>query len=83
MDNVRQSLATLASYKVAQLIAKNKRPFTDGDFVKKMWAVVKTVCWEKIKLFSGVSCSARTITRRIREISENMKYTQKGCFEDI
>ena len=24
---------TLACYKVAQLIAKDKRPFTDGDFV--------------------------------------------------
>ena len=73
----------LASYKVAQLIAKDKRPFTDGDFVKKcMMAVVETVCSEKIKLFFGFSFSARTITRRIRKISENVKYNQKDCFED-
>ena len=40
---------TLASYKAAQLIAKDKRPFTDGDFVKKcMMAVVETVCSKKI-----------------------------------
>ena len=75
---------TLASYKVAQLIAKDKRPFTDGDFVKKcMMAVAETVCSEKIKLFSGFSFSARTITRQIRKISENVKYNQKYCFEDL
>ena len=74
----------LASYKAAQLIAKNKRPFTDGDFVKKcMMAVVETVCSEKIKLFFGFSFSARTITRRIRKISENVKYNQKDYFEDL
>ena len=75
---------TIASYKVAQLIAKDKRPFTDGDFVKRcMMAVAETVCSEKIKLFSGFSFSARTITRRIIKISENVKYNQKDCFEDL
>ena len=55
---------TLASNKVAQLIAKDKRSFTDGNFVKKcMMAVVEAVCLEKIILFSDVSFSARTIIR--------------------
>ena len=54
---------TLASYKVAQLIAIDKKLFTNGDFVKKcMMAVVETVCLEKTKLFSGFRFSARTIT---------------------
>ena len=48
-----------------------------------MIAVVKTVCSEKIKLFSGFSFSAQTITRRIRKISENVKYNQKDCFEGL
>ena len=79
MENI-----TLARYKAAQLIAKNKRSFTDDDFVKKcMMAVVETVCLEKIKLFSGFNFSARTVTRRIRKISENVKYNQKDCFEDM
>ena len=79
MENI-----TLASYKVAQLIAKHKRPFTDGDFVKKcVMAVAETVCLKKIKLFSGFSFSARTITRQIRKIFENVKYNQKDCFEDL
>ena len=75
---------TLASNKVAQLIAKDKRSFTDGNFVKKcMMAVVEAVCLEKIILFSDVSFSARTIIRRIREIFDHVKYNQKDCFEDL
>ena len=75
---------TLASNKVAQLIAKDKRSFTDGNFVKKcMMAVVEAVCLEKIILFSDVSFSARTIIRRIREIFVHVKYNQKDCFEDL
>ena len=31
----------------------------------------------------GFSFSARTVTRRIRKISENVKYNQKDCFEDL
>ena len=63
---------------------KDKRLFTGGDFVKKcMMAVVETICSEKIILFSNVSFSARTITRRIREIFDNVKYNQKDCFEDL
>ena len=48
-----------------------------------MMAVVENVCSEKIKLFPGFSFSARTIIRRIRKISENVRYTQKDCFEDL
>ena len=46
-------------------------------------AVVETVCSEKIKLLSGFSFSARTITRRIRKIFEKLKYNRKDCFEDL
>ena len=75
---------TLASNKIAQVIAKDKRPLTDGDFVQKcMMAVVEAVCSEKIILFSDVSYLARTITRRIREIFDNVKYNQKDYFEDL
>ena len=34
-------------------------------------------------MFYGFSFSAQTITRRIRKISENVKYNQKDCFEDL
>ena len=46
-------------------------------------AVIETVCSQTMKLFSGVNFSAQTIYPRIREISENVKYNQKDCFEDL
>ena len=46
---------TLARCKVAQLIAKDKRPSTDGKFGKKsMMAFFETVCPKKVKLFLDV-----------------------------
>ena len=48
-----------------------------------MMAVVEAVCSEKTILFSDVSFSARTITRRIRENFDNVKYNQKDCFENL
>ena len=70
--------------KAAQLVANDKRPFTDGEFVKKrIMTVVKTVCLGETKLFLFVSFSARTITRRIVEMSENVKCNQKDYFKDL
>ena len=69
--------STKASYKVAQLIAKWKKPFTDGEFVKEcLMEVVECVFPEKIKKISDICLSARTITRRIEEISEDVKMKQ-------
>ena len=66
------------------MIAEDKRPFTDGEFAKIcMMAIVETVCPVKGKLFSDVSFSARTITRRIKDMSEDVKSSDKDCFEDL
>ena len=56
---------TRASYAVSKLVAENMKPFTDGEFVKK--------CKKKKALFSNISLSARTITRRIEEMSTDLK----------
>ena len=61
-------------------IAKNKRPFTDGKFVKKcIITIVKTVCLGKTKLFSDISFSVRIVTERY----ENIKCKQEYCFGDL
>ena len=71
---------TLVSYRVAQIIAEEKRAFIDGEFAKKcMMAVVESICPEKQELFLNVSLSARTITRRIEE----MKSSQEDYFEKL
>ena len=60
------------------------KPFTDGDFVKDcLMAVVEVICPEKKKLFSNVSLSARTITRRIEDLSEDVKTRQQDCLKNL
>ena len=47
-QNTESEKNTQASYEVAKLIAKNMKPFTDGDFVKDcLMAVVEVICPEK------------------------------------
>jgi Spin-doc zinc-finger/Domain of unknown function (DUF4371) len=68
-----------ASYKVARMIAKCGRPFTDGEFLKNvMIEVMDEVCPEKQHLIKEVSLSARTITRRIEEIGNDVEDMLKG-----
>lgn len=51
-QNTRNEASVRASYVVAEMLAKNNRPFTDIEFFKKcMLAVTNEVCPEKIKLF--------------------------------
>ena len=75
--NTENENNTIASYQVARLIAEDMKPFVDGEFVKKcMLAVVDVVCPEKAQLFRNISLSARTVTRRICEISNDVKRQQ-------
>ena len=83
-QNTESEKNTQASYEVAKLIAKNMKPFTDGDFVKDcLMAVVEVICPEKKKLFSNVSLSATTVTRRIEEMSEDVKTRQQDCLKNL
>ncbi|KAM8960711.1 general transcription factor II-I repeat domain-containing protein 2-like [Pelodytes ibericus] len=62
-----------ASFQVAMLIARTGRPFVEGEFVKEcLLSVAKEMCPEKADLFSTVSLSAPTITRRIEEMGDNL-----------
>ena len=56
------------------------KPFTEGDFVKDcLKVVVEVICPEKKKIFFNVtpSLSARTVTRRIEELSDDVKTRQQ------
>ena len=62
-----------ASFQVVQLLASSDKPFADGEFVKKcLKAVAEEVCPEKKDVFSVMSLSVSTITRRIEEIRGNV-----------
>lgn len=74
MSTTLQKNALLASYIVSAEIAKAKKPFTDGEFVKKYCIEVaqdfgEEKCSNDLK---NVSLSKQTVTRRIEEISKHV-----------
>ncbi|XP_077968766.1 general transcription factor II-I repeat domain-containing protein 2A-like [Styela clava] len=74
----------VASYEVAKLIAEHMKPFVDGEFVKEcLMTVVGIVCPDKEKLFSNISLSARTVTRRIEEMSRDVKRRQRDIINNL
>ena len=62
-----------ASFRVAHLIARRNKPFTEGEFVKEcMNDVAEEVCPDKKEVLNSVSLSASTITRRIEALGGNV-----------
>lgn len=74
MKQKQLNIASLrASFQVAKLIACTGRPFVEGEFVKEcLLSVAKEMCPEKADLFSTVSLSGPTVTRRIEEMGDNL-----------
>lgn len=76
----------LASYKVAELIARHGKPFSDGDFIKQcLTTVAETMCPEKMQEFNNVSMSRNTVVRRIEDLSANLEHqvSHKACTFDF
>ena len=48
-----------------------------------MMAIVESISPENKELFLNVSLSARTVIRRIKEMSENLKSSQEDYFEKL
>ena len=66
--------ATKASYEVATLIAKHCKPFTEGEFIKDcVMRMVENICPEKKQQFSNVCLARSTVSRRIEEVSADIK----------
>lgn len=75
----QQSTIIKANYSVAMLIAKKMKPFSDGELVKNcLKAVIKDVLPDKSKLFSSISLSCQTISRRIDDVSTEIVVTLRG-----
>ena len=62
----------LVSFAVSKLIGKRMKPFTDGEFVKCPLTVVDIICPEERDLFGKISLYARTVTRRIEDLSSDI-----------
>nr|XP_014351308.1 PREDICTED: general transcription factor II-I repeat domain-containing protein 2A-like [Latimeria chalumnae] len=84
LKNKESEAAAIASFKVAQLIAKSSRPFTDGEFVKDcMMEICHAVCKEKKDSFKNVCLSRMSIQRCIADMSENSYEQLKSKCKDF
>ncbi|KAI6658709.1 General transcription factor II-I repeat domain-containing protein 2-like [Oopsacas minuta] len=69
-----QMSITRSSFAISALLAKKLKPFSDGDFIKEcIETTIEILCPENKALFSAISLSARMVTRRVEEISSNIK----------
>ncbi len=69
-----------ASYEFAGILAVNMKPLTDGEIVKDcVLAVMECVCPEKQVVATSVSLSARTVARRVEELSDDLRGSLNVC----
>ncbi|KAL4143577.1 hypothetical protein QTP88_005895 [Uroleucon formosanum] len=72
-QNSTKTNVVQASYKVANLIASETKPLSEGDFIKKcILTVVEEIIPEKLELFKEIGLSRNTITRRVENIGNNI-----------
>jgi len=58
---------------IVMLIAKEGKPFTDAEFVKKcVLSIAGNICPDIVDKFGEDPLSARTITRRIEDVGDNL-----------
>jgi hypothetical protein len=62
------------SYLLSHLIARNSKPFTEGEFINEcLIKAAEVLCPEQIKKFKSVSLSRNTVASRINEIADNLR----------
>ena len=74
MDSASEK-AIKGSYVVSQIITKRMKPFSDAKYIKECLnaAIVDVVCPEKKGIFNSVILGNNTITRRVEDLSSNLK----------
>ena len=70
----QQEFVVAASYRVAEVLAKRSKPFSDVEFVKECFHLVADVlCPEKKELFEQLCLSRQTIARCIEELGNSIE----------
>ena len=78
-QSASQDGITRVSYVIAHKIAKNSKPFSEGEFIKEcMVDSAGILCPDKKKLFENISLSMRTVVRRVEDISGNLNLQLKN-----
>ncbi|PVD22950.1 hypothetical protein C0Q70_16210 [Pomacea canaliculata] len=66
--------AVIASYRVAHILSREVKPFSDGECVNKcLLAVVEELCPEKKNAVEAVSLSRTTIARRVEDMGKHLQ----------
>lgn len=78
-----QESAVVASYMVSYELARAKKPFTDGEIVKRCSLRMAEAFKEDkvVKEFQSVPLSKQTVTRRIEDISTHLSTNLKSVIE--
>ena len=65
--------ATKTSFMISHKIAKDCKPFSEGEFVKECLVdSAALICSERKEAFEKIPLSRRTVTRRVEDIAENL-----------
>ncbi|XP_063748741.1 general transcription factor II-I repeat domain-containing protein 2B-like [Eleginops maclovinus] len=69
-----QENATRASYRISNAIVRSGRAFAAGDFVKECLTIAaQDVCPNPMRVFSQISLSRNTVTRRVEDMAEDVR----------
>ena len=73
-----------ASYAVSEIIARELKCFTDGEFVMDcIKTVTEILCPERSELISRISLSRATVPRRLDDMAENIEALLMICSDNF
>ena len=73
-----------ASYAICGELAKQMKPFTEGEFIKKCMILgAENVCPEMVAKLTNISLSRNTVADRISDLAADIKEQSKECNEDL
>ena len=71
-----------ASYAICEHLAKQMKPFTDGELIKQCMLIgAQYTCPEQRSTFSKISLSRTTVADHISELAADIKEQSKECSE--
>ncbi|GCC27869.1 hypothetical protein chiPu_0006295 [Chiloscyllium punctatum] len=71
---LKMSAHAKTSYVISHKIARNSKPFSDGEFIKeRLLDSAELICPEEKEAFENMPLSRRTVMRRIGGIERNLE----------
>lgn len=78
--------AQMASYLIAQLIAKKKKPHAEAEEIILPALRIAAECMltnDAVEKFNNIPLSSKTIARRIQDMSDDIELQLNECFDDL